>query len=50
MTPTGPVGERMSFRDKMKYFAKEAGENTPEDKHKLSRVQREIDSGNVNGR
>ena len=36
--------ERMSFRDKMKYFAQEAGEDTPKYKAKLSRTQRNIES------
>ena len=37
-------GERMSFRDKMKMFASEAGEDTPHDKSKVSYAQRRIDS------
>lgn len=36
--------ERMSFRDKMKYFAQEAGETTPKDRSKSSKSQREIES------
>ena len=44
-----PVPERMSFRDKMKMFATEAGENTPEEKPKVSRAQRQIELG-LNGR
>ena len=43
-----PGPERMSFRDKMKYFAQEAGENTPKEKPKASRVQRNIESA-MNG-
>lgn len=39
-----PGPERMSFRDKMKYFAQEAGENTPKEKPKASRLQRNIES------
>ncbi|XP_052826944.1 afadin [Octopus bimaculoides] len=38
-----PGPERMSFRDKMKYFAQEAGEGTPKEKPKASRVQRDIE-------
>ena len=37
-------GERMSFRDKMRMFATEAGENTPQDRSKISNAQRRIDS------
>ena len=39
-------GEKLSFKDKMKLFAKEAGENTPDGDHKLkvSKKQREIES------
>lgn len=40
----GAVGERMSFRDKMKMFAKEAGENTPNDKLKISRAQQRVEA------
>ena len=36
--------ERMSFRDKMKMFASEAGENTPQDRSKVSFAQRRIDA------
>lgn len=39
----GAVPERMSFRDKMKMFAAEIGENTPQEKSKSSRVQRELE-------
>ena len=39
-----PAVERMSFRDKMKYFAQEAGEDTPKYKPKVSRTQRNIES------
>lgn len=39
-----PVMERMSFRDKMKYFAKEAGEDTIKYKPKSSKTLREIES------
>ena len=39
-----PQAERMSFRDKMKMFASEIGENTPPDRSKSSRVQQRIDS------
>lgn len=44
---SGP--ERMSFRDKMKYFAQEAGENTPKEKPKASRTLRHIESQLHNG-
>ena len=37
-------GERMSFRDKMRMFASEAGENTPQDRSKISTAQRRIDA------
>ena len=47
-TPKGPGPERMSFRDKMKMFAVEAGENTPRDRQKTSRAQRNIEYG-ING-
>ncbi|XP_041354927.1 afadin-like [Gigantopelta aegis] len=39
-----PGPERMSFRDKMKYFAVEAGENTIKLKPKVSKTQRQIES------
>ncbi|XP_052088284.1 afadin-like isoform X1 [Mytilus californianus] len=45
----GPGAERMSFRDKMKYFAAEAGENTPKEKPKASRTLRNIESQLHNG-
>lgn len=39
------VPEKMSFKDKMKLFALESGENqTPKDKLKISRAQRDIDA------
>lgn len=38
-----PGPERMSFRDKMKMFAHEAGESTPKEKVKLSRAQHWIE-------
>jgi afadin len=41
--------DRMSFRDKMKYFAQEAGENTPKEKAKASRTLRNIESQLHNG-
>jgi len=34
--------ERMSFRDKMRRFASEAGEDTPVDKAKISRAEQLI--------
>ena len=37
--------ERMSFRDKMKMFAHEAGEHTPQEKPKISSAQRTIETG-----
>ena len=36
--------DRLSFRDKMKFFALEAGENTPKEKPKASTSQRRIES------
>ena len=45
----GAVPERMSFRDKMKMFATEIGENTPVERPKISKAQREIET-NLNGR
>ena len=47
--PKGPVPERMSFRDKMKMFATEIGENTPVERPKISKAQREIETS-LNGR
>ncbi|XP_076626508.1 adherens junction formation factor afadin isoform X7 [Colletes latitarsis] len=41
----GPVPEKLSFKEKMKMFAMETGEDgTPRDKVKISRAQREIDN------
>ncbi|XP_066594478.1 afadin isoform X7 [Prorops nasuta] len=41
----GAVPEKLSFKEKMKMFAMETGENgTPRDKVKISRAQREIDN------
>nr|CAD7399380.1 unnamed protein product [Timema cristinae] len=43
-TRAGPLPEKLSFKEKMKMFAMETGENgTPRDKVKISRAQREID-------
>ncbi len=42
------IPERMSFRDKMKMFATEIGENTPKERPKISRAQRDIET-NLNG-
>ncbi|KZC07815.1 hypothetical protein WN55_09896, partial [Dufourea novaeangliae] len=43
--PVGPVPEKLSFKEKMKMFAMETGEDgTPRDKVKISRAQREIDN------
>lgn len=40
-----PVPEKLSFKEKMKMFALESGENnTPKDKVKISRAQRDIDA------
>lgn len=51
----GAVPEKLSFKEKMKMFAMETGEDgTPRDKVKISRAQREIDNiasphgGNIN--
>ncbi|KAH0563632.1 hypothetical protein KQX54_003431 [Cotesia glomerata] len=41
----GEVPEKLSFKEKMKMFAMETGEDgTPRDKVKISRAQREIDN------
>ncbi|KOC65895.1 hypothetical protein WH47_12694, partial [Habropoda laboriosa] len=41
----GHVPEKLSFKEKMKMFAMETGEDgTPRDKVKISRAQREIDN------
>jgi afadin len=43
----GAVPEKLSFKEKMKMFAMETGEDgTPRDKVKISRAQREIDNIN----
>lgn len=40
-----PVPEKLSFKEKMKMFAMETGEaDTPKDKSKISRAQRDIDN------
>ncbi|XP_030761421.1 afadin isoform X2 [Sitophilus oryzae] len=40
-----PVPEKLSFKEKMKMFAMETGEQgTPKDKSKISRAQRDIDT------
>ncbi|XP_026465640.1 afadin isoform X3 [Ctenocephalides felis] len=40
-----PIPEKLSFKEKMKMFALESGENqTPRDKLKISRAQRDIDA------
>lgn len=39
----GQPGDRMSFRDKMKLFASEAGEGTPVQKPKASKSQRALE-------
>ena len=49
LAPKAPIPERMSFRDKMKMFASEIGENTPVERPKISKAQREIET-NLNGR
>uniref|UniRef100_T1IU86 Afadin n=1 Tax=Strigamia maritima TaxID=126957 RepID=T1IU86_STRMM len=47
--PKGPGPEKLSFKEKMKMFALETGEsNSPKDKVKISRAQREIET-NLNG-
>ncbi len=41
----GEVPEKLSFKEKMKMFELESGENqTPKDKLKISRAQRDIDA------
>lgn len=42
--------DKMSFKEKMKYFAQEAGENTPQEKPKSSKSQRVIESQLYNGK
>lgn len=44
-TERPPDGAKLSFKEKMKLFAQENGENTPRDKAKISKAQREIDNG-----
>merc|ERR1719510_2375942 len=41
--PKPTDGSKLSFQEKMKLFAQEAGETTPRDKAKISKAQREID-------
>lgn len=42
-----PVPEKLTFKEKMKMFAMETGEEgTPKDKVKISRAQRDIDNLN----
>ena len=48
LAPKAPIPERMSFRDKMKMFASEIGENTPVERPKISKAQREIETS-LNG-
>ncbi len=45
-----PDGAKLTFREKMKMFAASSGENTPRDKAKISRAQRDIEGeeGEVN--
>lgn len=43
-TERPPDGAKLSFKEKMKLFAQEVGENTPRDKAKISKAQREIDT------
>ena len=42
--PRKPAADRLSFRDKMKFFAQEAGEDTPKNKPKASKTLRHIES------
>ncbi|XP_039748543.1 afadin isoform X2 [Pararge aegeria] len=43
--PAAPIPEQLSFKEKMKMFALESGEqSTPKDKVKISRAQRDIDA------
>lgn len=45
--PRVPGPEKLSFKEKMKMFAMETGEDgTPRDKVKISRAQRDIDNIN----
>lgn len=41
--PKGEAGDRLSFKDKMKMFAGEAGESTPVQRPKLSKSQRALE-------
>jgi afadin len=41
---SAPVPEKLTFKEKMKMFALESGENSPKDKLKISRAQRDIDA------
>lgn len=44
------VPEKLSFKEKMKMFAMETGEDgTPKDKVKISKAQREIDNLGTSG-
>ncbi len=40
-------GAKLTFKEKMKLFAVEAGESTPKDKTKISKAQREIEGQDV---
>lgn len=42
-TTKRPDGAKLSFQEKMRLFAVEAGEGAPKDKAKISRAQRDID-------
>eukprot|EP00088_Acartia_fossae_P035776 TRINITY_DN3689_c0_g1_i10.p1 TRINITY_DN3689_c0_g1~~TRINITY_DN3689_c0_g1_i10.p1 ORF type:complete len:493 (+),score=124.72 TRINITY_DN3689_c0_g1_i10:160-1638(+) len=42
-TAAVPDGSKLSFQEKMKLFAQEAGDGTPREKAKISRAQRDIE-------
>ena len=42
-TTKQPDGAKLSFKEKMRLFAVEAGEATPRDKAKISSAQRDIE-------
>ena len=42
-TQLKPGPEKLTFQEKMRMFALESGENTPQEKSKISKAQREIE-------
>lgn len=49
LQPKKPGSDRMSFRDKMKFFAQESGESTIKNRPKASKALRQIESQLHNG-